>query len=389
MTAHVFIVDDNTFPVHLQYGFAGTGAREHALVDFNNSPSTVLFAGNKHPGEHNLVGMIADINRVRKGDRVFFYAQQPKKEEGRFFGMFRAAEDAAFIDNGGKKKQYLLGDLGKSLTFRVLLEPDAVYPQGVTEWEALDVIRDIQHPHQMLWSLIYRKLKGNRGCVMITSYEEERLCALIKHGQQPLNLRGRGLDFDVKSREIVVSGAKPNEYRGEKTPISLLPKIGGKHYAKPKKQQYEKHLQAHIVGQFGRKGDELTRLLIGAHKPNWLGNEVGCGVGMQSIDVMVSYTGDKHGYIMPIELKSVPANADNIRQIRRYVDWIEQYYLPNRPSIIAPVLITQTNPARLPPAFVAAAQKFNEEIGGRTCEPLRLVEFDICGGALRFQTREI
>lgn len=85
MTAHVFIVDDNTFPVHLQYGFAGTGAREHALVDFNNSPSTVLFAGNKHPGEHNLVGMIADINRVRKGDRVFFLRAATQERRGAFF----------------------------------------------------------------------------------------------------------------------------------------------------------------------------------------------------------------------------------------------------------------------------------------------------------------
>lgn len=388
MTAHVFIVDDNTFPVHLQYGFAGTGASGKESIDFNDSASTGY-----HPRQEILlVDMIADINRVRKGDRVLFYLQhhteRKKTYEGRFYGFFRAAEDAAFIDNGGLRKQYLLGDLGKSLTFRVLLEPETVYPQGVTEWDALDVIRDIQRPHQMLWSLIYRKLKGNRGCTMITSYEEERLCALIKHGQQPLNLRGRGLDFNVEDREIIVSGTAPKEYRGKKTPISLLPRIGGKHRAKPK-QQYEAHLQAQIVGQFGRKGDELTRLLIGAHKPNWLGNEVRCGVGTQSIDIMASYTGDKHGYVMPIELKSKPADADNIRQIRRYVDWIEQYYLPNRPSIIAPVLITQINPARLPPTFVASARQFNEEIGGRTCEPLRLVEFDIRGSALHYQSREI
>lgn len=381
MTAHVFIVDDNTFPIHLRYRFAGTGASGKESIDFNDSAKTGYYPVQ----EILLVGMIADVNRIRKGDRVLFYLQQRQKHEGRFYGIFRAAEDAAFIDNGGKKKQYLLGDLGKSLTFRVLLEPDAVYPQGVTEWEALDVIRHIKHPHQMLWSLIYRKLKGNRGCTMITSYEEERLCALIAHNQVAMDCRGRELNFDAEPREIVVSGNPPQKYSGEKTTVSLMPRMCEKH---DRNQQYEVHLQAQIVGQFGRKGDELTRLLIGASKPNWLGNEIGCGVGMQSIDIMASYTGDKHGYVMPIELKSKPADADNIRQIRRYVDWIEQYYLPNRPSIIAPVLITQTNSARLPPTFVAAAQQFNEEIGGRTCEPLRLVEFDI-HGALHFQVREI
>ncbi|PJE81157.1 hypothetical protein COU58_03995 [Candidatus Pacearchaeota archaeon CG10_big_fil_rev_8_21_14_0_10_32_42] len=41
----------------------------------------------------------------------------------------------------------------KSLTFRVLLEPYEVYAQGVTEWEALDEIKLIQFPNQMLWSL--------------------------------------------------------------------------------------------------------------------------------------------------------------------------------------------------------------------------------------------
>ena len=42
---------------------------------------------------------------------------------------------------------------------------------------------------------------------------------------------------------------------------------------------------------------------------------------------------------MPIELKAVHASEDNIRQIERYIDWIEQYYIPNRMSTIQPVLL--------------------------------------------------
>lgn len=381
MTAHVFIVDDITFPVHLRHGFAGTGAQNNTNIDFNNAAKTAYH----HTPENMLAGMMADISRIRKGDRVLFYLQQREKHEGRFYGIFRAAADASFIDNGGKK-QYLLRDLRKSLTFRALFEPEAVYPCGVTEWEALDVIRHIQRPHQMLWSLIYRKLKGHRGCTMITSYEEERLCALIENKQKPLDCRKSGLDFDAQSRAIVLSDEPPQNYRGEQTPISLMPRIAEKHKGG---KQFESHLQAHIVGNFGRKGDELTRLLIGKNKADWLGNEIGCGVGMQSIDVMVSYTAGRHGYIMPIELKSKKAEVDNIRQIRRYVDWIEQYYLPNRPGIIAPVLITLANPAPLPPDFVAAAKQFNTDKKGGTCEALRLVEFDISGGKLRYQEREI
>ena len=35
MTTHVFIVDDTTFKYHLEYMFAGCGAKEK-VVDFNN-----------------------------------------------------------------------------------------------------------------------------------------------------------------------------------------------------------------------------------------------------------------------------------------------------------------------------------------------------------------
>jgi len=61
-----------------------------------------------------------------------------------------------------------------------MIEPYKVYPIGVTEWEALDEIKYIQSPNQMLWSLIYRKLRANRGNTMITIYESERLIKLIK-----------------------------------------------------------------------------------------------------------------------------------------------------------------------------------------------------------------
>jgi hypothetical protein len=91
MTTHVFIVDKTTFKVHLNYLFAGTGAKE-SVVDFNNNPQTSL-----HPTtERNLVGMIADASRIRQGDWVIFYLQQSIAEgiyEGKFYGVFKATND--------------------------------------------------------------------------------------------------------------------------------------------------------------------------------------------------------------------------------------------------------------------------------------------------------
>ena len=63
MTTHVFIVDSTTFKIHLEYLFAGTGAKDYQ-VDFNNSSTTCLLPVQ----EKILVEMIADGSRIRKGD---------------------------------------------------------------------------------------------------------------------------------------------------------------------------------------------------------------------------------------------------------------------------------------------------------------------------------
>jgi len=168
MTTHVFIVDTITFKYHLEYLFAGTGAKE-SYIDFNGQPNTSLH----YAVENNLLGMIADSQRIRKGNYIIFYLQQNFSQnvyEGKFYGIFKAKEDLSFLDNNDKN-QFLKEELVKSLTFRTFLEPYEVYSKGVTEWGALDEIRYIQSPNQMLWSLIYRKLKGNRGNTMITIYE--------------------------------------------------------------------------------------------------------------------------------------------------------------------------------------------------------------------------
>ncbi len=75
-TTHVFIVDTNTFKYHLEYQFAGTGAKEN-YIDFNDNPRSQL----NYSTENNLVGMIADSQRIRKGDFVVFYLQQNYSEK--------------------------------------------------------------------------------------------------------------------------------------------------------------------------------------------------------------------------------------------------------------------------------------------------------------------
>lgn len=361
-TTHVFIVDSLTFRYHLEYLFAGTGAKDN-VINFNKESNVKLH----YTKENNLLGMIADSQRVREDDLVIFYLQQNYKEgirEGRFYGVFKVV-DQSFLDNNDEK-QYLKYELKKSLTFRTTIKPYQVYSKGVTEWEALDEIKNINSPNQMLWSLIYRKLKGNRGNTMITIYESERLIKLIRDKNEQKTLSGKNFSFNSKNQEIILKD-KINDYIGRKEKISILPRLIEK-YCKDK--QFETHLQAYIVQHL-----ELMPF-VKNEKIEWIANEVSCGVGMQRIDIMLSIEG-KNRKLIPIELKSTQANCSIIAQLQRYVNWIEQYYISNRPSDIEPMIISRSIADKNTQSYKNLLNSFKNFNGTNNILKLRYIEFSV------------
>ena len=384
MTTHVFIVDSTTFKLHLEYLFAGTGAKDNR-IDFNNNPNTSLHATT----ENMLIGMIADGGRIRRGDQIIFYLQQEfskKIFEGKFFGIFKAKNDWSFLDNNDRQ-QYLKSELEKSLTFRTLIEPYKIYAEGVTEWEALDEIKNMTSPNQMLWSLIYRKLKGNRGNTMITIYEAERLTQLIrnKNNRTELNCENKVLSFDMVAQKIICLNERQRTYTGRREEINLLPRLVAKFRAG---NSFESHLQAYITKNLGKEINiSLDETTLNGAQIEWLGNEVSCGVGMQRIDVMPSVMQKEQRILIPIELKAVEADERNVVQIQRYVDWIEQYYIPNRQSDIQPVLIAKkiTNKqSGVYKRLIDSFNRFNRENNNR-CNPLVFIEFSIVDNDLFFK----
>ncbi len=385
MTTHVFIVDSITFKFHLEYMFAGTGAKDN-YIDFNNSENTSLH----QTKENMLVGMIADGSRIRKGDQIIFYLQQDfskKIFEGKFYGIFTAQTDWSFLDNNDDN-QYLSEKLKKSLTFRTLIQPNKVYPEGITEWEALDEIKNIQSPNQMLWSLIYRKLKGNRGNTMITIYEAERLCQLIrdKNLRQEINVDNHKLSFDQDTQKIILTTENVNTYDGRKDEINLLPRLIAKYKAN---KSFEMHLQSYIVKIIGKNINKSLDNCILEHNCNfeWLGNEVSCGVGMQRIDVMLSTNINSQRVLIPIELKSVEADTINTKQIQRYLDWIEQYYTPNRQSDIQPILISKKIENKQTEKYKKIVDSFIEfnNRNSKRCENLKYIEYHLENNDLVFE----
>jgi len=379
MTTHVFIVDADTFPIHLQYKFVGTGAKEHK-IDFNNKQGSTLH----YAVENMLSGMISDCCRIRKDDKILFYLQQNMSRgiiEGKFYGIFKAVNDWGFLENN-TSSQYLKEELGKSLTFRSLIEIDEVFSAGVTEWEALDEIKNIQSPNQMLWSLIYRKLKGNRGNTMITIYESERLCQLIrdKNSRKILTFSPSAhLDFDIDTQTIVLSNTS-RIYKGPTDiQLEMLPRLIAKYTSG---KAFESQLQAYIVKNIGKRiNPSLDDCLLSCGSTiEWLGNEVSCGVGMQRIDIMISESFDNgHRNISPVELKAVEANQNNAAQIGRYVDWIEQYYKPNRQSDISPVLIAMMTEDKTSESYACVLSSLRDFNAAniKRCNPIKFIEYTI------------
>ena len=378
-TTHVFIVDAITFKYHLEYKFAGTGAKE-SYVDFNANSHSNLSGTT----ENNLVSMIADSQRVRKSDYVIFYLQQnysQKVYEGKFYGIFKAKEDLSFLDNYDSS-QFLKDKLVKSLTFRTLIEPYEVYAEGVTEWEALDEIKYIQSPNQMLWSLIYRKLKGNRGNTMITIYESERLFKLLRDKNTRKSLSGTNFTLDVSTQKIKLDN-NSHPYTGRKEIIDILPRLIRK-YSEGK--AFEAHLQAYIVQNIGRNTNPgLDKCLLDGLPIEWIGNEVSCGVGMQRIDVMLSIIKNNTKIAVAIELKPNEATTDTAFQLQRYVNWLEQYYIPNRISDIQPVLISMRMDNKTQPYYSYVINSFREfNKRNDKCLPLKYVEYELAHNNLEF-----
>ncbi|MDN5353637.1 MAG: hypothetical protein PWQ09_393 [Candidatus Cloacimonadota bacterium] len=362
-TTHVFIVDLTTFKYHLEYMFAGTGAKDR-IIDFNNS-----FTSRLHPKtENNLLGMIADSQRIRIDDYVIFYLQQNKSQgikEGMFYGVFKVKEEPSFLDNNDNQ-QFLNSQLGKSLTFRTIIKPYQIYAEGITEWEALDEIKNIQSPNQMLWSLIYRKLKGNRGNTMITIYESERLISLIRNKNNRIYLDGSNFTFNKITQKIEVT-QQSYHYSGRVEQINILPRLINKYCDN---KQFEAHLQAYIL-------QHLEQLPIFLNQQiEWIGNEVSCGVGMQRIDIMISVDGDNRK-VVPVELKSGIAYPAIINQLQRYVDWIEQYYVPNRPSDIEPMIIAREITDKTSQNYQNLLNAFNNFNFTNNILKLRYIEFSI------------
>ncbi len=366
MTTHVFIVNESTFPAHLEYMFAGTSSGER---DWN-------------------IGLLADIKRVRAGDKVVFYF-----EGTGFYGIFKIKENK---DDDGKqiiywdKDNYCNGRLGKKLLYRVLIEPDEVYPKPVSEWDALEKLPD--SPRDIVWSLIYRKLKGFRGCTPVTPRESNKLLTLIRETNEGDCLKTDG-GFTWQNGLIVETSDEPFEYDTSRAEVVNIEQIIYQH------RKTETYLQAYFTENAGVPKFDNTVFARVCGKSNeilWLGNEIFCGVGMQKIDVFTITNDSPNKMVRIIELKTV-IDLGLCKQLERYVNWCLDYLSTEgngaTPQNLYPTIVLPKPPTRAEEANVKRLVQellpgFNRDFGNK-CQPVRYFEYGFDANRhIRFNEKE-
>lgn len=375
---HVFVVDQITFKYHLEYLFAGTGAKGKTSPFLTNASAQYVKNVFSQSSERMLVGMIADISRIRINDKVIFYLQSYNGNPGRFYGVFSVASNPFFDENDSNN--YLVSQTKKGLSFRIIIEPDTVYAKGVTEHEYLDSLKGKSHPSDLCWSLIYRKLKANRGCTMITDYEYSDLLSKIQLLNNNITINGPYYSFDARNN-IIINSQTHHVYIGRQNTIDILPRL---QYKAIRKNAFETHLQAYLTKNIDNP--VLSQLLIPFPGLDfWIGNEVSCGVGMQRIDLLIKQENNGEVVIRLIELKDGSPYIQIITtQIPWYLEWLSDYMIPkykNKKVRIIPTIIANGG---LSPALLSAYQSFTYPIFGTIVEPLQYIGFSVTNAGISF-----
>ncbi len=285
MRGHVFVVKEDTLPIHLKYQFVGTGAGDR---DRN-------------------ISLLSDMFRVKKDDYIFFYIEGNTNKKGRFLGVFKAKDNNVYyLTKDNAKNPYL----PLKLIYRKEIKPCKVYSNGVLEWIALDKLPI--YSRELLWMLIYRKMKGKRGNTMLFPWETERLLNMIASENEGQKISHNAYDFDRNNFKII---------RGDKSYYNHGNIIRLKF--NKKEVNSETAFQAYIMQELNIKNNTFYPKIFGKNIV-WIGNEVFAGVGMQKIDILTIEEIEDNEYLYRIiELKYIKSN--NVGDINKAPSQLEYY----------------------------------------------------------------
>lgn len=326
MRAHVFNVDEETFPIHRDREFCGTGKIGAPIINYQEALEK----------KRTFSGIIADLLGTRPNDLVFFY------EKGRgFHGVYQVIGPPFFdpqpIPGIGDSHGHVVD---ADLPFRLPIRCVDYFPTPVPE----DLLFSTPAYERKFWILFYRKIQGARGCVTIDPDAAQSLLELLiklngsptKHNFEPFYY-----DYELEGFHIPVSH---EDETGDKSNLQLLtvPLVPQENVA------LEDYLRGWVVGHFDSVLYSDLRNIFGPSTHiEWFANNVPYHVAQRNIDILAYHRTPPGELINPslryrysvIELKKDRAKPDAVDQVIGYSKWVANRLADGEVDIVKPFII--------------------------------------------------
>jgi hypothetical protein len=360
MSAHLFVVNNDTFPIHIQRNFAG------------------VVKG----GGIGYYGQLADLMNIREGDLAFFYLMYSNKNnllwpennfESGYYGIYKIKSKPFFDERDveGKdqfEEQLIFGNPNSEtykkakeqekrplvLPLRMLIEPmeNLNYAAHVDDTTAYVDKTD----EGQLWTLLFKKINKAgqaRGITPLLPEEASKIARLLFKANQIKLSDKINLLSDIKSHGY--------PYKPEKfitTDLEPAPN-------NPESVRIENMLVAWIMEHLDEDVPVLSDLIGKREDLEFRGNHIQYGIAGDTVDILLLHrrkiNGIEYRYkATVIEAKKDKINEGNVDQALRYTKWIAQLVTFNNISAIQPVVIGKKPNTRQIEKIKAKIKNLNE-----------------------------
>lgn len=362
MNAHIFNVDDRTFPVHRDRGFCGVG-----------KPGTPVHSRQEVLRQiKTFSGILTDLQGTRPNDLVFFYERQRG-----YHGVYQILTPPFF----DPQEIYGVGDfsehaVGADLPFRLLVRCIAYFPEPVPE----DLLFSTPAYERTFWIPFFRKIQGPRGCITIDPEAGQSLLELlIKVNGAPRDYQFHPFYYDMQTGgwsipKLTEDSGNDGSSGGEEELWLLdVPLKPGKPVL------LEDYLRGWLLRHLDSPTNEDLRRIFGpASHIEWFANNVPYHVAQRNIDLLIYHRTPRGELIEPslrykysvVELKRDWVEPDSIEQVIGYAKWVANRLASGEVDIVRPYIIAR----RFRPTTLEAARAIHFNRTG-----IRLVEYEVVG----------
>jgi len=340
MSAHLFVVNSDTFPIHIQKSFAG------------------VVKG----GGIGYYGQLADLMNIRKGDLAFFYLMYGNRNkliwpenQNKFglgyYGIWKIKSEPFFDDrdiqgDGQFAGQCIFGSKNSEvfkravasekralvLPIRMLIEPmeGLNYAKNVDDNTAYVDKTD----EGQLWTLLFKKINKAgqaRSVTPLLPEEASKIARLLFKANQVQLSESINLS-DIESEGYPLEIGQPLSVDLEPSPNN------------PEIVRIENMLVAWIMKNIDNDIPVLDELVGEKEDLEFTGNHIQYGIAGDTVDILLLHrriiNGIEYRYkATVIEVKKDKINEDNVDQALKYTKWIAQLVTFNNISAIQPVVI--------------------------------------------------